>query len=98
MAVLHGKADAGLAIKTVALMHGLDFIPIADEHYDFLILRRRLGKQAVRKLLDTLRSNEFRTELQMRAPGLVPSEETGQLTKYLTILSGQEKVRGQGIA
>lgn len=81
MAVLHGKVDAGLAIKTVALMHGLDFIPIAEEHYDFLVLRRRLEKQAVRKLLDALRSDEFRTELQMRAPGLVPSEETGQLTK-----------------
>ncbi len=81
MAVLHGKVDAGLAIKTVALMHGLGFIPIAEEHYDFLVLRRRLEKDAVKKVLDALRSDEFRTELQRRAPGLVPSEETGQLAK-----------------
>jgi len=81
MAVLHGKADAGLAIRTVALMHDLEFIPIAEEHYDFIVLRRRLKKEAVKKLLDALKSDEFRTKLQMQAPGLVPSEETGQLTK-----------------
>jgi len=81
MAVLHGKVDAGLAIKTAALMHGLDFVPIAEEHYDFLVLKRRLEKKAVKELLDALRSEEFRTELLRRAPGLVPSEETGQLTE-----------------
>jgi len=78
-AVLHGKVDAGLAIRTVAERNGLDFVPIADEHYDFLISKGRLDKEGVKKLLNALRSDEFRTELQRRAPGLIPSEETGLL-------------------
>jgi len=76
-AVLRGKADAGLGIRTVAERNELDFIPIANEHYDFLILKRRLEKEGVKKLLAALRSDEFRAELQRRAPGLVPSAETG---------------------
>jgi len=79
MAVLHGKVDAGLGIRTAAEMHGLDFVSIADEHYDFLISRRRLEKEAVKKLLDALRSTEFSAELRKRTPGLVPSEETGMI-------------------
>ncbi len=79
-AVSHGKVDAGLGIRTAAQRNGLDFIPIADEHYDFLVLKRRLDKEGVKKLLDALRSDEFRTELQKRAPGLIPSEKTGLLS------------------
>lgn len=79
MAVLHGKADVGLGIRTVAERYGLDFIPIAEEHYDFLILKRRLEKDAVKKLLAALRSDQFRDELHRQAPGLVASAETGTL-------------------
>ncbi len=78
-AVLHGKVNVGLGIKTAAEMYGLDFVPVAEEHYDFLILRKRLEKETVKKLLDTLRSSEFKSELPKKAPGLVPIDETGMV-------------------
>jgi len=78
-AVSHGKVDAGLGIRTAAEMYGLGFVPIAEEHYDFLVLRKRLEKESVKKFLETLRSVEFKTELQRKAPGLIPSEETGTI-------------------
>jgi len=80
-AVLHGKADAGLGIRTVAERSELDFIPIAEEHYDFLVLKRRLEKEGVKKLVGALKSDEFRAALQRQAPGLVPSAETGLLSE-----------------
>jgi len=80
-AVLHGKADAGLGIRTAAERSELDFIPIAEEHYDFLVLKRRLEKEGVKKLIGALKSDEFRAELQRQAPGLVPSAETGLLSE-----------------
>ena len=79
VAVLHGKADLGLAIRAVAERYGLDFLPIADEHYDFLIQRNRLTKPAVQALLEILRSDEFKRELKRRLPGLSPTEETGMI-------------------
>jgi putative molybdopterin biosynthesis protein len=76
-AVLHRRVDVGLGIKTAAEMYGLDFVPVAEEYYDFLILRKRLQKEVVKSLLDTLRSNEFKSELSEKAPGLVPTDKTG---------------------
>jgi len=78
-AVSHGKVDAGLGIRTAAEMYGLGFVPIAEEHYDFLVLRKRLEKESVKAFLEALGSAEFKTQLQRRAPGLVPSEETGTI-------------------
>jgi len=78
-AVSHGKVDAGLGIRTAAEMYGLAFVPIAEEQYDFLVLRKRLEKESVKQFLQALASAEFRTELARKAPGLVPSEKTGTI-------------------
>jgi len=77
--VLHGKADVGLGIKTVTDMYGLGFIPVTAEQYDFVVLKRCLEKEAVKAFLNTLRSQGFKAELEKRAPGLVPTEETGSI-------------------
>jgi putative molybdopterin biosynthesis protein len=53
-AIAQGRADWGLCIDTVARMYGLDYIPVRDEHYDFVIPRERAERPAViafRKLL-----------------------------------------------
>ncbi len=47
-AVAQGRADWGLAIETVAKAYGLGFIPVQDEHYDFLIPASRTDRPAVR--------------------------------------------------
>ncbi|MFH0897768.1 MAG: substrate-binding domain-containing protein, partial [Candidatus Bathyarchaeota archaeon] len=79
VAVLHGKADLGLAIRSVAERYGLGFLPIADENYDFLIQRSRFEKPSIQTFLEVLRSKEFKKELKQRLPGLSPTEETGRI-------------------
>ena len=77
VAILQGKADLGLAIRAAAEMYSLDFIPIADERYDFLVQKSRLSKPGVQAFLEVLRSAEFKKELKEKLPGLSPTEDTG---------------------
>ena len=58
--VLSDKADAGLAIKAVAGLLGLDFIPIRWERYDLLILKEHFFEQGVQLFLGLLHELEFR--------------------------------------
>ena len=54
-AVVQGRADWGIAIRTVANQSGLGFLPLMMEHYDFVVPRSRLGRpalQAFRALLN----------------------------------------------
>jgi molybdate-binding protein len=70
-AILSGKADAGLGIRTVADQNGLDFVPLRDEEYDFVIRRPRADKPAVKAFLEILRSEKFGSRLKAlgyRAP------------------------------
>ena len=53
-----GNADAGLGIYSAAKMYGLDFIPICDERYDFLISASYADDPMVRTFLAALRSRE----------------------------------------
>ncbi|RLI77235.1 molybdopterin biosynthesis protein [Archaeoglobales archaeon] len=77
VAILMGKADVGLGIKSVAVRYGLDFIPVRGEEYDFVIRKDRIDKEAVKLFLEVLRSKEFEKELE-RIEGLVVTEETGK--------------------
>lgn len=77
VSVLQGRADVGLAIRAVAETYSLDFIPVAQEHYDFLIRKERLEKPSVQAFLEVLRSKEFREVLPKRAIGLTPTNDIG---------------------
>jgi putative molybdopterin biosynthesis protein len=77
-AVAYGRADVGLAIKTVAEQYDLDFIPLREEKYDFAIPQEKLHKPAVQRFLEVLRSREFQDKLK-ETPGLKPNEETGRM-------------------
>jgi putative molybdopterin biosynthesis protein len=46
-AVAQERADWGVAIDTVAASYGLGFLPLRDEHYDFIIPRARFNRPAV---------------------------------------------------
>ena len=46
-AIAQGRADWGLCIDAVARMYGLEYIPVRDEHYDFVIPRERAERAAV---------------------------------------------------
>ncbi len=58
-----GSADAGLGILAAARIFGLDFIPVAEERYDFLILASAFETPAVQRFLAILRSPAFRDRL-----------------------------------
>jgi len=72
-----GSADAGLGILSAAKMYDLDFIPITEEQYDFLIAESEFDSERVERLLNTLGSAAFRSRLDelggytMESPGKV---------------------------
>ncbi len=58
--VLSGRADAAPAIRTVAGMLGLDFIPLRWERFDLLIRRERFFERAIQNFISLLHEEEFR--------------------------------------
>ena len=72
-AVAQQRADWGIAIATVANMYGLGFLPIAPEHYDFLLADSRRERPAVQAFLAALRTADVRARIE--ALGMRPSGE-----------------------
>jgi len=70
-AIAQNRADWGVAIAPVARMYGLSFLPIAPEHYDFLLLEARRDRPAVQAFLEVLRDEA--TRARIRALGMVPA-------------------------
>ncbi len=63
--VATGVADAGLGIYSAAKAFDLDFIPVAEERYDLLILEEYLHLPMIRALIDIVREDrEFRREVE----------------------------------
>jgi putative molybdopterin biosynthesis protein len=58
--VASGVADAGMGILTAAKAMDLDFIPIAKERYDLIIPADYVGDEKVQKVIETVRSKEFK--------------------------------------
>jgi excisionase family DNA binding protein len=58
--ILAGRADAGPAIRPVASLLGLDFLPIRWERFDFLISKERFFDQGVQTFLALLHEGAFR--------------------------------------
>jgi putative molybdopterin biosynthesis protein len=72
-AVAQGRADWGIAIETVARMYGLEFLPLAPEHYDFLLVEAKRERPAVQAFLAALRDPAVRARIG--ALGMVPADE-----------------------
>ena len=62
--VAGGNADAGLGIYSAANIFGLDFIPVADEEYDFLVYTEMLELPQVQAFIETLNSEELKSSLE----------------------------------
>jgi molybdopterin molybdotransferase/putative molybdopterin biosynthesis protein len=69
-AVARHRADWGVAIEPVARLYGLAFLPIAPEHYDFLLVEARRQRPAVQAFLEVLRDETTRERI--RALGMEP--------------------------
>jgi putative molybdopterin biosynthesis protein len=72
-AVAQGRADWGIAIETVAHQYRLGFLPIAPEHYDFLLVESRRDRPAVQAFLAVLKDEAVRARI--RALGMRPVDE-----------------------
>jgi putative molybdopterin biosynthesis protein len=71
-AVAQGRADWGVAIEPVAKLYGLGFLPVAPEHYDFLIVESRRERPAVQAFLSVLRDSAVRARIA--ALGMQPAD------------------------
>ncbi len=76
-AVAHGRADVGVAIGYVAKLYGLEFIPLAEEHFDLAVRKDRLSKTSVKILLKSLGSREFADRIR-EMPHYRIHEKTGK--------------------
>ena len=59
LAVADGKADAGLAVETVARQYRLDFVALFRERYDLAVWRREWFEPPLQKLITFARGPAF---------------------------------------
>lgn len=69
VAVAQNRADWGVAIETAANLYGLGFLPLQEEHYDFVIPAARRDRPAVRRFVEALETPEVAEAL--RAMGFI---------------------------
>jgi molybdate transport repressor ModE-like protein len=79
VALLSRRADVGIGLTSIAAEKGLDFIPIAEEFYDFIV-KKRMRNPKVREFFDILASREFQKEVQA-TPGITFFKQTGQIMR-----------------
>ena len=67
--VAQGRADWGVTLDTIAANAGLGFLPLREEHYDFVVPKgraNRSGVEAFKKLLGETETREALARLGMR--------------------------------
>ena len=77
MAVASRRADVGVGLTSVAAEIGLDFVPFAEELYDFLV-EKRLRNPYTREFFNILASKRFQNQVKASTPGITFLEETGR--------------------
>jgi putative molybdopterin biosynthesis protein len=72
-AIAQARADWGVAIEPVARLYGLGFLPLAPEHYDFLLVENRRERPAVQAFLAAL--SDPGTRQRIAALGMKPADD-----------------------
>jgi molybdate-binding protein len=62
-AIAAGHADAGLGIAAAAAQAGLDFVPLADEHYHLVCLKSALLQPGIQSLLKLLQTTQWQDKV-----------------------------------
>jgi putative molybdopterin biosynthesis protein len=70
VAVAQSRADWGVAIESVARQYDLGFIPMQDEHYDFVVPKVRLDRLPVRRFRVLLYDSALRETLRALGFGI----------------------------
>ena len=63
-AVAAGRADCGLGVLAAARAFGLDFVPVAKEPYDLVLLNDSIEDELLAPLWALLESEEFRRSVE----------------------------------
>jgi putative molybdopterin biosynthesis protein len=62
--VARGSADVGIGTEKAAkIIDGIDFIPLTQERYDLVMVKKPENEQWIGSVIDILRSSAFRNEL-----------------------------------
>jgi molybdate-binding protein/DNA-binding XRE family transcriptional regulator len=77
-AVAFGGADCGVALRPLARVYGLDFMPLTRERFDLVILREYLHEPGIQAVLDFLQKQAIR--LEMEACGYEPEATGSEIT------------------
>ena len=77
VAVLSGRADAGLAIYSAAKALNLDFVPVTTERYDLVIPEKFWIQENIQAMLKVVRSQDFREAVM--ALGGYGVDQTGDI-------------------
>ena len=80
-----GQADVGLGIAHAAQAHGLDFVPLHQEHYWLVCLASALDTPSVVQLRRLLASAAWQARLQGLG-GYSPTPQTGQVQSLRSML------------
>ncbi len=64
VAVAQNRADWGVAIESVARQYDLGFIPLQDEHYDFMVPKARLERPPVKQFQAALEDDSVKAALR----------------------------------
>lgn len=67
LAIVEGRADAGLGIRAAAHQYGLDFIPLHRERYDLMIRRRDYFQVPLQRLRAFCETPEFKARAEEMA-------------------------------
>ena len=81
-AIARGEANFGVTIRVAADVYGLGFVPIREERYDLVILRRDLDSTGVRAMLDALNSRALASEVAQLC-----AYDTAQMGKVMAHLN-----------
>jgi putative molybdopterin biosynthesis protein len=77
-----GQADFGVTIRVAADVYGLGFVPIREERYDLVILKRDLESVPVEAMLDALNSRALAREVAQLC-----AYDTSQMGKVMAHLN-----------
>ncbi len=75
--IASGMADVGFGVQTAAERFKLDFIPVARERYFFAVSAEALEQPKMRKVVDVVRSQDFRRSVQQLAG--YDASDTGEI-------------------
>ena len=73
----NGLFDCGLGVESAANAMGLDFIPVGQESYDFLVKKSMLQNEEIKNFISVLKSDDFREKTA--ALGGYTFDKTGEI-------------------